>query len=139
MQSFNTSSALGVHPRAQMQDDEPHPLEVEQPGLAACYAAAARGVSVAGERTGQPPLRLIVLQDVPPQGSSQTAMGMATQACVAEDVDTCSQCGGPMRWLEAATTPDAISRLLADHGLAPRAPPHRSPLPSGQLRLPFAG
>ena len=57
----------------------------------------------------------------------------------AEDVDTCSQCGGPMRWLEAATTPDAIARLLADHGLAPRAPPHRSPPPPGQLRLPFAG
>jgi hypothetical protein len=279
---------LRAHGRSldpQMQDDEPHPLEVEQPGLAACYAAAARGVSVAGERTGQPPLRLIVSQDVPPGSRTAPAtdepvaeirgvnvhakqlvdgrdrrqlerlcryitrpalaierlrrradgrieLGLkntwkdGTRALLlephdlllrlvaavppprshllryfgvlsshaalrpevvpappadpdqsrpppaagdqlllltsptsddddrapprrrwawllrhvfAEDVDTCSQCGGPMRWLEAATTPDAIARLLADHGLAPRAPPHRSPPPPGQLRLPFAG
>ncbi len=43
--------------------------------------------------------------------------------------------GGPMRWLEAATTPDAIARLLARHGLGPRPPPKRPPL--GQLWLAF--
>jgi hypothetical protein len=33
-----------------------------------------------------------------------------------------------MRWAEAATTPGAISRLLAKHGLGPRPPlPSRSP------------
>ncbi len=36
--------------------------------------------------------------------------------------------------LEAATTPDAIARLLAKHGLGPR-PPAQAPL--GQLRLAF--
>ena len=44
-------------------------------------------------------------------------------------------CEGPMRWLEAATTPDAIARLLAKHGLGPRPPPKRPPL--GQLWLAF--
>ncbi len=43
------------------------------------------------------------------------------------DVDTCSQCGGPMRWVEAATTPDAIGRLLAEHD------PGKSPTGDGLL------
>lgn len=54
------------------------------------------------------------------------------------DVTTCPQCGGETRWLEAATTPEAIARLLAKHGLGPRPPPRRS-APRGQLRLPFPG
>jgi hypothetical protein len=45
-----------------------------------------------------------------------------------------------MRWVEAATTPDAIARLMAQHGLAPERPP-RPPrgaaAAAGQLRLPF--
>ena len=52
------------------------------------------------------------------------------------DMSTCPQCTGPMRWLEAATTPDAIARLLAKHGLGPRPPP-RDRAPHGQLRLAF--
>jgi hypothetical protein len=51
------------------------------------------------------------------------------------DLDTCPRCGGPMRWLEAATTPDAIARLLAQHDLAPRAPPTPPAPPAGQLTL----
>ena len=54
------------------------------------------------------------------------------------DVSTCPRCGGPTRWLEAATKPDAIARLLAKHGLGPRPPPRRS-APRGQLRLAFPG
>jgi hypothetical protein len=54
------------------------------------------------------------------------------------DVDTCSLCGGPMRWIEAATTQGDITRLLAKHGLAPQPPPEpRAPLLLGQLALPF--
>ncbi len=53
-----------------------------------------------------------------------------------EDLATCPHCAGPMRWLEAATAPDAIARLLARHGLGPRPPPTR-PAPIGQLRLAF--
>ena len=52
------------------------------------------------------------------------------------DVSTCPRCSGPMRWIEAATAPDAIARLLAKHGLGPRPPPARS-APQAQLRLAF--
>jgi hypothetical protein len=54
------------------------------------------------------------------------------------DVSTCPRCGGATRWLEAATTPEAIARSLAKHGLGPRPPPRRS-APRGQLRLAFPG
>jgi hypothetical protein len=46
-------------------------------------------------------------------------------------------CGGPMKWLEVATEPDAIARALADHGLAPRPPPKAKPSPFGQLAFGF--
>jgi len=35
------------------QDDEPPKLCSDEPGLAACYAAAARGVAASGDRAGQ--------------------------------------------------------------------------------------
>ena len=52
------------------------------------------------------------------------------------DVDHCQLCGGPMRWLDAAKTPDDAARLMAKCGLAPQ-PPTRSyvPTPPGQLEL----
>jgi hypothetical protein len=53
------------------------------------------------------------------------------------ELDTCPKCGGPMRWLEVATTPDAIARALSDHGIAPRAPPPPSATAPEQLTLPF--
>jgi hypothetical protein len=40
-----------------------------------------------------------------------------------EDLENCERCGGRMRWVEVATTADAIARLLARHGLGPRPPP----------------
>jgi hypothetical protein len=42
-----------------------------------------------------------------------------------------------MRWLEVAKTPDAIARVLAQHGIEARAPPPpaRHVAPRGQLRL----
>ncbi len=42
------------------QDDQPPKLCSDEPGLAACYAAAARGVAASGDRAGQAPLRLLV-------------------------------------------------------------------------------
>jgi hypothetical protein len=47
-----------------------------------------------------------------------------------------------MRWVEAATTADAIARLMAKHGLAPRPPPPRrrprgAARAVGQLDLPL--
>jgi len=53
-----------------------------------------------------------------------------------EDLQSCPHCAGPMSWLEAATAPDAIAKLLAKHGLGPRPPP-RDQAPHGQLRLAF--
>lgn len=54
------------------------------------------------------------------------------------DVDTCSLCGGPMRWIEAATTQGDIARLLAKHGLAPQPPPdRRARVVFGQLAFSF--
>ncbi|MBE7481575.1 MAG: hypothetical protein HS104_16540 [Polyangiaceae bacterium] len=41
----------------------------------------------------------------------------------AADVETCPRCSGPMRWAEVANTRAQITRLLAEHGLGPRAPP----------------
>jgi hypothetical protein len=43
----------------EMVDDAQPELALEEPGLAAGYAAAAQGLSVTGDRAGQPPLRLI--------------------------------------------------------------------------------
>lgn len=43
-------------------EPDPEPVSLEQPGLFACYEAAARGISVSGERAGQPALRLVVGQ-----------------------------------------------------------------------------
>lgn len=41
--------------RLEREADEPEPeLLLDEPGLASCYAAAARGISVSGERTGLP-------------------------------------------------------------------------------------
>jgi hypothetical protein len=47
-------------------EPDPEPLSVEQPGLFACYEAAARSLSVSGERAGQPVLRLVVGQGLSP-------------------------------------------------------------------------
>jgi hypothetical protein len=59
----------------------------------------------------------------------------------AADVETCPRCSGPMRrasrysqecWAEVARTSAQITRLLAEHGLGPRAPP----VDHAKVRLP---
>ena len=69
---------------------------------------------------------------------ARTRWGWLLKHMFHENVDVCSRCGGPMRWLEAATTPDSIARLMASHGLAPRLPPKipQPPALPGQLKLP---
>jgi hypothetical protein len=42
-----------------------------------------------------------------------------------------------MRWAEVASTPDAIARRLAAHGLGPLPPPSTYDAPRGKLRLPL--
>jgi hypothetical protein len=59
---------LRVHGKSldpELGDDTPPELALDEPGLAACYAAAAQGVSVTGDRAGKPPLRLIASPDPP--------------------------------------------------------------------------
>ena len=51
---------------------EADPFCVEQPGLFACYQAAASGVAVSGERAGQPVLRLVAGDRAEPEHSSDT-------------------------------------------------------------------
>ena len=72
----------------------------------------------------------------PTQGRSR--WGWLLRHVFRADVETCPCCGGPMRWVEAATEQAAIARLLAKHGLAPQPPPERRPrVALGQLPLPF--
>ncbi len=58
------------------------------------------------------------------------------------DVSSCVRCGGVTRWLEAATTPEALARVLAKQGLGARPLPEIRPkagqLRPGQLRLAFS-
>jgi hypothetical protein len=53
------------------------------------------------------------------------------------DVVNCVRCGATTRLLEAATTTEAIAKLLAKHGLGARSPPSPA-TPTGQLRLAFS-
>lgn len=70
--------------------------------------------------------------------SQRSRWGWLLRHVFRADLDTCALCGGPMRWLEAATRRADITRLLAKHGLAPQPPPApRAPAPPGQLALPF--
>jgi hypothetical protein len=57
----------------ELADDNPHPLDLDDPALAACYAAAARGVGITGDRAGQPTLRLIFPEDAPRRTSTADA------------------------------------------------------------------
>jgi hypothetical protein len=47
-----------------------HSFTVEQPGLFACYQAAALGVGVSGERAGQPTLLLLAGEGQPTAGTA---------------------------------------------------------------------
>jgi hypothetical protein len=69
----------------------------------------------------------------------RTRWGWLLKHVFRADVDTCSECGGPMRWVEAATTAEAIGRLLRKHGLRREPPKQREAcVPRGHLRLPFS-
>jgi hypothetical protein len=67
---------LHAHGRSldpELGSDDPHPLCLDEPGLAACYAAAAQGISVAGDRAGKPTLRLIVPREMAATPSTAAA------------------------------------------------------------------
>jgi hypothetical protein len=52
---------------------EADPFSLEQPGLFACYQAAASGVAVSAERAGQPVLRLLVQSPKEPETPGDAA------------------------------------------------------------------
>jgi hypothetical protein len=60
------------------------------------------------------------------------------QRVFAVDVLTCSRCRGRMGLVKIANTPDAVARVLAELGLAPRPPPRPQPTLPGQLELDLA-
>jgi hypothetical protein len=56
------------------QGDEPPPkLLLDEPGLASCYAAAAQGLGVSGERAGKHALRLVLGDQRPPDSAEPGA------------------------------------------------------------------
>jgi hypothetical protein len=252
--AFETLGRPSPWQAPEASEPDPELLSVEQPGLFACYEAAARGISVSAERAGQPALRLVVgqglspgslpreraeladpmapvaealgisvyakqlvdgpdrrqlerlcryisrpplaLERVPPprmhllryfgilsshhalrrqvtpspspspepepglftpppasgdqqplpldspnpepQRSGRARWGWLIGHVFLADVEHCTRCGGPMRWVEAATSAEAIARLLAKHGLAPRPPPSSRTPPSSNGQLSFA-
>jgi hypothetical protein len=73
--------------------------------------------------------------DEPPTGRKRWAWLL--RHVFGADLDTCPRCSGPMRWVQAATTPEDARHLLARLGLAPRPPPTAPPPPLGQLKLPL--
>ena len=54
-----------------------------------------------------------------------------------KDVSHCPRCGGPMRWVEVATSQAAIERLMAEHGEGPQPASRRAPVPPEQLGFKF--
>jgi hypothetical protein len=54
-----------------------------------------------------------------------------------KDVSHCPRCGGPMRWVEVATTKEPIERLMAEHGEEPAPAPRRTPVPPEQVGFSF--
>lgn len=65
------------------------------------------------------------------------ALGPGVSVTCSIDVTSCPVQRGDALGEEVATTPEAIARLLAKHGLAARPPPHERPSPPGQLKLRF--
>ena len=67
---------LAKHGRSmdpELADDSPPPLVSEEPGLAACYGAAAQGVGLVGDCAGRPTLRLLVNHEPRPRAVEEDA------------------------------------------------------------------
>ena len=71
-------------------------------------------------------------------GSGRSRWSWLLKRVFRAELETCSQCGGALRWVEVATQRGAIARLLAKHGLGPQPPPAPwTDLSWAQLTLPF--
>ncbi|MBK7583385.1 MAG: transposase [Myxococcales bacterium] len=76
-------SILKAHGRSldpELGEQELPELCFDEPGLAACYAAAAQGIGVSGDRAGKPLLRLVVPAELPERSRAADA----TDAPIAE-------------------------------------------------------
>ena len=83
-----------------MQDDEPPKVCSDEPGLAACYAAAARGVAASGDRADQAPLL-----------SLRTAWNSAPMASSSSLSRAFGKMARALSCLSPATSSSASSRL----------------------------
>jgi len=122
--SSHSRQRAQVCPQAQAAPGRfaPEPAAGEQLSLEALLSAA--GSSVSSEQ--------------PEPRAGRSRWSWLLKRVFRADVDSCSRCGGPMRWLEVATEQHAIARLLSKQGLAPRPPPApRLAVPVGQLSFPF--
>ena len=54
-------------------DDTPPALVSDEPGLAACYGAAAQGVGIDGDRAGRPTLRLLISPETAARATNEDA------------------------------------------------------------------
>jgi len=82
--------------------DEPEPeLSFDEPRLASCYAAAAQGISVSGERAGLPQLRLVFGRGPAPERAEACA-GRARCRCRAPRRQRPRQAVGRRAWPAAA-------------------------------------
>jgi hypothetical protein len=75
-------------------NDSPPLSPLEEPGLAACYAAAAQGITIAADRVGQPSLR-----------RAQLALGAASEIVPSPSPD-------PARSWSRVTSRRAVPRAL---------------------------
>ncbi|MBE7481636.1 MAG: hypothetical protein HS104_16850 [Polyangiaceae bacterium] len=90
-------------------------------GVSSCPARARRR-----DREQAPPARgdqLELIGDTDDAPAPRKRWAWLLAHVFAADVETCPRCSGPMRWAEVANTRAQITRLLAEHGLGPRAPP----------------
>jgi|GEM_PF-2627832 len=89
--NFVLSRAHGRSLDPAMHDDDPNKICSDEPGLAACYAAATRGVAASGDHAGLPPLRLLVSPHHPSstrvvETAVARALVLTTDACRRESV-----------------------------------------------------
>jgi hypothetical protein len=106
-------------------------------GVFAAHAKDRAHVVPEREAPAEPTAQLPLFpSDEPEPAPARKPWAWLLRHVFAVDVTVCPACSGRMRWLAVATTPEAIARALADHGLRARAPPRRR-APFGQLELRF--
>jgi hypothetical protein len=94
-----------------LADETPPGLAVDEPTLAALYAAAAQGIGVSGERAGLPPLRLITAPPDRPRARDVT--DAPSRRCAPNVTKSCGQSPSP-KWSSPWARCSATIRLCAE-------------------------